>query len=122
MQKRSRRFCHLMQLTAMLLTLVIDAVRFLRLCLRSPAALTTENLFLRKQLSMYQERQVKSQRDTDTTRIALVWLDRWFDWRQAVPAARMGVALPYRSPAYVPGTKDPTAALVTASAVARRPA
>ncbi len=84
MQKRSRRFPHLMPLTAMLLTLVVDAVRFLRLCLRSPAALAAENLFLRKQLALYQERKVKPQRATDATRIALVWLGHWFDWRQTL--------------------------------------
>jgi putative transposase len=68
----------------MLLTLVVDAVRFLRLCLRSPAGLAAENLFLRKQLAMYQERQVKPKRATDTTRIVLVWLGRWFEWRQVL--------------------------------------
>jgi hypothetical protein len=45
-----------MQLTAMQLTLVVDAAQFLRLCLRSPATLAAENLFLRKQLAMYHER------------------------------------------------------------------
>jgi transposase InsO family protein len=73
-----------MQLTAMLFTLVVDAVRFRRLCLRSPAALAAENLFLRKQLALYQERQVKPKCATDATRIALVWLGRWFDWRPAL--------------------------------------
>ena len=68
----------------MLLTLVVDVVRFLRLCLRSPTALAAENLFLRKQLAMYQERTVKPQRATDVTRIALVCLSRWFHWRQAL--------------------------------------
>jgi transposase InsO family protein len=43
-----------------------------------------ENLFLRKQLALYQERQVKPRRATDATRLALVWLGRWFDWRQAL--------------------------------------
>jgi putative transposase len=84
MQKLSRRLRHLMELMAMLLTLAVDTVCFLRLCLRSPAALAAENLFLRKQLTMYQERQVKPQRATEATRIALVCLSRWFNWRQAL--------------------------------------
>jgi transposase InsO family protein len=46
--------------------------------------LVAENLFLRKQLALYQERQVKPRRATDATRLALVWLGRWFDWRQAL--------------------------------------
>ena len=37
--------------------LLVDALHFLRLCLRSPTALAAENLFLRKQLALYQERQ-----------------------------------------------------------------
>ncbi len=67
-----------------LLTLVADAVRFLRLCLRLPTTLAAENLFLRKQLSLYQERHVKPRRATNAMRLVLVWLGRWFDWRQAL--------------------------------------
>ena len=65
-------------------TLLGDSLQFLRLCLRCPAPLAAENLFLRKQLALYQERQVKPRRATNTTRLALVWLARWFDWRQAL--------------------------------------
>jgi putative transposase len=68
----------------MLLTLGVDAVRFLRLCLRLRPTLAAENLLLRKQLALYQERQVKPQRATNATRFALVWLGRWFDWRKAL--------------------------------------
>src|SRR5499425_1630864 len=71
-------------LTCILLTLLGDVVRFLRLCLRPPASLAAENLFLRKQLALYQERHIKPRRATDVTRLALVWLGRWFDWRQAL--------------------------------------
>ena len=45
MQELSHRLHHLMQLTTMVLTPVVDAVRFLRLCLRSPTTLAAENLF-----------------------------------------------------------------------------
>jgi putative transposase len=75
---------HLVQLTCMLLRLLVDAVHFFRLCLHSPVALAAENLFLRKQLALYEERQVTPRRATDATRIALLWLGRWFDWRQAL--------------------------------------
>jgi hypothetical protein len=68
----------------MLLTLLCDALRFLCLCLRPSPALAAENLFLRKQLALYQERQVAPRRATHTTRMALIWLARWFDWRQAI--------------------------------------
>src|SRR5262249_48634046 len=67
-----------------LYTLRVDAVCYLGLCLRPSMTLAAENLFLRKQLALYQERQVKPRRATSATRLALVWLGRWFDWRQAL--------------------------------------
>src|SRR5215475_3040546 len=76
--------CHLQQLAGTLLTLLVDGLRYVGLCLRSPAALAAENLFLRKQLALYRERHVKPRCATPATRIALVWLGRWFDWRQAL--------------------------------------
>ena len=48
----------LLQFAGTLLTLLVDACRYLRLCLRLPAGLAAENLFLRKQLALYQERHV----------------------------------------------------------------
>jgi hypothetical protein len=75
---------HLWQCACMLCTLLIDAARFLRCCLRSRVALVAENLFLRKQLVLYQAHQVKPRRAIDATRFALVWLSQWFDWQQAL--------------------------------------
>src|SRR5437867_9674945 len=62
----------------------LDFTRFLGSLLQSRSALAAENLFLRKQLAFYQERQVKPRRATDATRFALVWLSHWFNWRQAL--------------------------------------
>ena len=76
--------CYVVQSASTLLTVLGDAARFLRLSLRSPAALAAENLFLRKQLALYQERHVKPRRTTTPTRLILVWLARWFDWRTAL--------------------------------------
>jgi putative transposase len=82
------RFTHrlriLIPLMYMLLALLCDGLRFLCLCLRPSPALAAENLFLRKQLALYQERHVKPRRATHTTRMALIWLAHWFDWRQAL--------------------------------------
>jgi putative transposase len=75
---------HLMPLTCTLLKLVYDASSYLLVCLRPAPVLAAENLFLRKQLALYQERNVKPARATNATRITLVWLGRWFDWRQAL--------------------------------------
>jgi hypothetical protein len=68
----------------MLLSLIIDTLCYLGLCLRPSPALAAENLFLRKQLALYQELQAKPRRATNTSRLALVWLSRWFDWRSAL--------------------------------------
>ena len=76
----------IVQLVCTLLAFLVDVGRYLSLCLRSPAALAAENLFLRKQLALYQERHVKPKRVTPATRLALIWLARWFDWRQALVA------------------------------------
>jgi putative transposase len=74
----------LLQLIDTLWTLLGDSLQFLRLCLRFPTALAAENLFLRKQLALYQERHVTPRRATNATRLALTWLSGWFDWRQAL--------------------------------------
>jgi hypothetical protein len=68
----------------MLGVLLVDAAHIRRLLLRSRATLAAENLFLRKQLALYQERHITPRRATNATRFALVWLAHWFDWRQAL--------------------------------------
>jgi hypothetical protein len=75
---------NLIPLAGMLLMCLTDAWRFLRLCLRPSPALAAGNLFLRKQLALYQERQIKPRRPTQATRMALAWLAGWFNWRQAL--------------------------------------
>jgi putative transposase len=75
---------HLGVVTDTLMAVLLDAVRFLALCLRPAPSLAAENLFLRKQLAQYQERHVKPQRVNNATRIALVWLSRFFDWRRVL--------------------------------------
>src|SRR6267378_3440840 len=74
----------LAQLVCTLLALLGDTVRFLLLCLRPPAALVAENLFLRKQRALYQERDMKPRCATNATRLTLVWLSHWFNWRQTL--------------------------------------
>src|SRR5438093_3518173 len=83
----------LLQLTSTLLPLLYDGLRFLRLCLRPSPTLAAETLFLRKQLAMYQERNVKPKRTTSATRIVLIWLSRWFDWRQVLAVVQPGTFL-----------------------------
>ena len=68
--------------------LVIDVSVFGRLNLRSRAHLAAENLFLRKQLALYQERRTKPRRTDPATRIALVLLSRWLDWRSILTVVK----------------------------------
>ena len=75
---------HNAQLACTWLMLLVDLIHYLGLCLRSPAGLAAENLFLRKQLALYQERHVKPQRATHAARLTLTWLARCFNWRQAL--------------------------------------
>jgi len=58
-----------------------DVVRLARLALMPRALLAAENLFLRKQLALYQERGVKPSRTDPATRVILVLLSRLAEWR-----------------------------------------
>jgi len=74
--------------------LVRDGIEFLRGCVSSRTSLVAENLFLRKQLSFYQEHQLRPRRITNSARIALVFWSRFFEWRSALlivkPATLIG--------------------------------
>ena len=65
-------------------SVLADLGRFLALCLRSRAALAAENLFLRKQLALFEERKARPHRATDAVRFVLSVLGRLFDWRSAL--------------------------------------
>ena len=67
-----------------ILRLVGDLVRLVAGAVRSRAQLSAENLFLRKQLALYMERQVKPRRADDATRITLVAMSRLIDWRRVL--------------------------------------
>jgi hypothetical protein len=70
--------------------LLKDLCALVRLGLTSQAHLAAENLFLRKQLARYQERRTKPRRPDPATRVTLVLLSRWLDWR-----ALLTVVQPY---------------------------
>jgi hypothetical protein len=61
-----------------------DLVRLLALVSRSRRTLAAENLYLRKQLALFQERKVKPRRADDSTRLVMVILGRLFSWRDAL--------------------------------------
>jgi hypothetical protein len=57
---------------------------FIRLFLSSHVAVVAENLFLRKQLALFQERKTRPRRTTALFRLAMVALAKFFDWRDAL--------------------------------------
>jgi hypothetical protein len=61
-----------------------DLVRLLLLVSRSRRATGCRDLFLRKQLALFQERRVKPHRAHDSTRLIMVILGRMFSWREAL--------------------------------------
>jgi transposase InsO family protein len=63
-------------------------LRLLRLIFRSRAQLAAENLLLRKQLACYIERQVRPRRTDNASRIALVLLSQFVDWRELLTIVR----------------------------------
>ena len=63
---------------------LVDCCRFLLLNLRCRSSLAAEDLFLRKQLALFQEREVKLRRNTDSTRLLMVFLGKFLDWRSAL--------------------------------------
>src|SRR5437660_6096787 len=66
----------------------VDVLTSFRLTFRSSSALAAENLFLRKQLALYAERQKKPRRATNSIRFALAHLARVFDWRDALTVVK----------------------------------
>jgi hypothetical protein len=66
------------------LAVFADVGRFLTLSVRSKAALAAENLFLRKQLALYEERKVQPHLATDAVRFVICALGRLFEWRSAL--------------------------------------
>ena len=66
----------------------LDVLVFLRLNLHSRPALAAENLFLRKQLALYQERKKKPRRASDSVRFTLGQLSRFFQWSDALTVVK----------------------------------
>lgn len=72
------------RLLSILVGFLAEFVRFGRGLLRPRASLVAENLFLKKQLAFYRERNVAPSRLTDTAKLSLLLWSRWFDWRNAL--------------------------------------
>lgn len=68
--------------------LVFDVSRLSRSTLRSRSHLAAENLFLRRQLACYVERQARPRRPDHATRITLALLSRFVAWRELLTIVR----------------------------------
>ena len=73
-----------MRLYSNILHVVFNAIALGRNLLRSRSALAAENLFLRKQLTFFIEREQTPRRTDSSTRFTMVTLSRLFDWRDAL--------------------------------------
>jgi hypothetical protein len=82
MIERARILCRAMG------RVVRDLLSLLSSTMRSHAQLAAENLFLRKQLALYLERQAKPPRADDATRITLVALSQFLDWRRLLTVVK----------------------------------
>src|SRR6266702_3251669 len=78
--------------------LFCDVVTLARLSVTSRARLSAENLFLRKQLALYQERRTKPTRPDPATRVVLVLLSRLLDWRSLLTGGPASDAHPVAPP------------------------
>ena len=70
------------------LRLPADVLGLVVLSVRSRRSIVAENLFLRRQLALYRERQCKPRRVNAATRVSLAFLSRLFDWRRALVVVR----------------------------------
>jgi putative transposase len=83
-----------------LLDLAGDAASLVQLGLRSRVALVAENLFLRKQLAFYQEREIRPRRLTNAARLWLVFWSRLFDWRSALVVVKPATLISWHRRAF----------------------
>ena len=56
---------------------------------RTRAEIIAENLFLRRQLALYQERKTRRRRPTAFAKLALVVLSKFFSWAPALPSCNL---------------------------------
>jgi putative transposase len=78
----------MLRMAEILIGLVADTFRWLRLSVRSSRSIKAENLFLRRQLALYIQLGIKPRRIDLVTRIGLTLLSRRFNWRDALVVVR----------------------------------
>ena len=73
-----------MRLLSNIVPVFLDAIAFARNLVRSQSVLAAENLFLRKQLTFFVEREQTPRRTENATRFTMAVLARVFDWKNAL--------------------------------------
>src|SRR5947199_8734150 len=81
-------FTRLRTLVRNLCTIVSDGFRSFVGVWRCRTELAAENLFLRKQLALFREREKRAMPTTPADRFVFCKLARWFDWRGALMTVR----------------------------------
>jgi putative transposase len=76
-------------LARIVLRLLADLAGLVGLWLAPRRSVEAENLFLRRQLALYQERGIKARRVDSATRVSLALLSRLFGWRDAMVVVRL---------------------------------
>ena len=71
-----------------ILRLLADLAGLVVLSVRPRRSVEAENLFLRRELALYQGRGIKPRRIDAATRVSLALLSRLFDWRNALVVVR----------------------------------
>ena len=82
-----------------------DLVVLVALAARPRAALVAENLFLRKQLALFQERKVRPRRADVSTHWMLAALSQWFAWRDALVNVQADTLLRWHRQGFPNGQK-----------------
>ena len=93
-------FEQLLKLTIAVEIVVADSLSFCAALFRNRTALSAENLFLRKQLALFQEREKKAARTTAADHIVLAKLARFFDWRSALVIVKPGTLISWHRTAF----------------------
>ena len=79
-----------------------DLASLVVLAVRPRRSVEAENLFLRRELALYQERGIKPRRVDAATRVSLAMLAQLFDWRDALVVVRPETLIRWRRAALRP--------------------
>jgi putative transposase len=95
-----RLFRQFSKLVCVVKSLGFDSVNLCAALFRSRARLAAENLFLRRQLALFQEREKKAKPTTAADRFVLCRLACLFDWQDALVIVKPGTLIGWHRSAF----------------------